>query len=112
MLGLLECSFLEEGCLGLDTMRGTPRHHTQRSYTAQTGYTVGGLVVYAALVPAVVVLLAAPVMTSAFVLGLIAAVGVSRVRARQRSPGDEDRNRAENRHSREGGLRTGTEASK
>ena len=93
-------------------MRDIPPRHTRPSHTAQTEYTAGGLVVYAALPPAVVGLLAAPVMSFAFVLGVITAVGVSRLRARQRNPGDgaEDRNRAERPHSREGGLRTSAEA--
>jgi len=44
-------------------------------------YTLGGLALYAAIVPAVVFALRAPVVTLAFAAGALTALAVGRVRA-------------------------------
>lgn len=56
-------------------MRDTP--HTTVSYREQ--YTVGGMLVYAALAPAVVAVLAAPALALAFIGGVVTALVVGRL---------------------------------
>lgn len=60
-----------------------PSTHPTVSYRDQ--YTLGGIVVYAAVVPAIVVTLAAPVVTAAFVAGALTAALIGRIRSRTRT---------------------------
>ena len=71
--------------------------HAARSETLANSI-LGGLLVYAALIPAGLALLIAPGIAGAFVLGIGSALAVSRVRAQQaRTTDDGD----ETVHSRE-----------
>jgi len=68
-------------------MRRTPTRQSRTTRTARaeilTIYTPGGLLVYAALIPVIVALLAAPAVAGAFALGVGGAVIASRIRARE-----------------------------
>ncbi len=67
------------------TMTDTPSHRSRYARTPAentTNRSLGGLLVYAALVPLLVGLLAAPVLVGAFGLGVATAVVVSRPSAR------------------------------
>lgn len=52
-------------------------------------YTLGGLLVYAAAVPALIAVLTAPLLVAAFVLGAATAVGTSRLRAEDTGRGND-----------------------
>ncbi|TSD15387.1 hypothetical protein DP107_05970 [Haloglomus irregulare] len=60
-------------------MRNDPRY-AYRTHDPHENYTLEGLLAYAAVVPALVVLLAAPVLVLTMVVGFITACGVSRLR--------------------------------
>ena len=67
-------------------MRRTPARQLRDTHTARSeilaSYTLSELLVYAALGPAIVTLLAAPAVVGAFALGVGSAVIISRIRAR------------------------------
>lgn len=67
-------------------MRRTPARQSQDTRTARVEilktYTLGGLLVYAALIPVIVALLAAPAVAGAFALGVGSAVIAARIQAR------------------------------
>ena len=74
-------------------MRHTPAGQLRDTHTARSeilaSYTLGGLLVYAALAPAIVTLLVAPAVVGAFALGVGSAVIVSRIRARRSTATDD-----------------------
>jgi len=69
-------------------MTDTPSHRSHHARTTAentTNRSLGGLLVYAALVPLFVGLLAAPAVVGAFALGVATAIVVSRRSARLRT---------------------------
>lgn len=75
------------------TMKRTSVHQSRSMHAARSetlaNSTLGGLLVYAALIPAGLALLIAPAIAGAFTLGIGTAFAVSRVRAQQTPPTDD-----------------------
>ena len=59
-----------------------PRHAHRGRSEQLANYSLGGLLVYAAVIPTVVALLAAPTLVGAFAFGIASAAVVSRLRGR------------------------------
>jgi hypothetical protein len=63
----------------IDTMSQTPHTSPTRARTARETYSARGLLAYAAVVPAFVALLAAPVVMVMFTLGALTALLIDKL---------------------------------